>query len=236
MQHFDGRTWQTVGHCEDLPPGNVSDIAFTADGAAWVTNFFGLARFDGVSWTVHDRLANAVLSAPDGTVWVNGWDGTQDSDYVARFDGEAWAAYRSDDAFPGRFVAGAVTPDGLVWGLVPERGLVSFDGRSWIEPGSWDIYALPAGLSPAGSLAVAPDGALWMPTVGGVARFDPAAARAGQDEGSASGAWTRYSAPDSHCGSSFCPVAFGPQGEIWIGAARFQPAGSPGSPGGDGSN
>ena len=232
VQRFDGHTWQTVARCEDLPPGNVLDIAFTADGATWVANGFGLARFDGASWVVYDRLANAVLSAPDGAVWVVGWDGSQGSDYVARFDGDEWTAYKSDDAFPGRFVAAAVTPDGLLWGIVPERGLVSFDGRSWTESSSWDVYALPEGVSLEGSLglAVAPDGALWMRAAGGVARFDPAAAQAGLDGGVSSSAWTLYAAPEGRCNTGSWPIAFGPQGEIWIGASRFQLAGLPGAP------
>ena len=232
VQRFDGHSWHKVARCEDLSPGNVSDIAFTADGAAWVTNGFGLARFDGAAWVVYDRLANAVLSAPDGAVWVIGWDGSQGSEYVARFDGEEWTAYKSGNAFPGRFVAGAVTPDGLVWGMVPERGLASFDGRSWTEPSSWDVYALPEGVSLEGGLglAVAPDGALWMRTAGGVARFDPAAARAGLDEGVSSSAWTLYAAPEGRCGNTSWPIAFGPGGEIWIGASRFRLTGSPGAP------
>jgi hypothetical protein len=238
LQRSDGGTWQTVARCDQLPAGNVIRIAFTADGAVWVANGFGLARYDGASWVVYDRLANAVLAAPDGAVWVDGWEGTQGSEYFARFDGEQWTAYKTADAFPGRFVAGAVTPDGLVWGIVPELGLASFDGRSWTEPGSWEVHAPPEGVPFADSLAlaVAPDGAIWMRTAEGAARFDPAAARAGPGEGEPNHAWTLYSAQERLCSNRLWPIAFGPQGEVWLGASRFWPAAPPAAPRGEGSN
>ena len=238
LERFDGSTWQIVARCEDLPPGNVSSIAFAADGTVWVANGFGLARSNGASWVVYDRLANTMLAAPDGAVWISGWDGAQGSEYVARLDGGEWTVYKSADAFPGRLVAGAVTPDGLVWGIVPERGLASFAGQSWTGANSWEVYAPPEGVSLEGSLvlAVAPDGALWMRTAEGVARFDPAAARAGSHEGVSSHAWTLYSAADGLCSNSFWPIAFGPHGEIWFGASRFRPAVSPGASQGEGSN
>lgn len=222
---FDDTTWETVAHCEDLPLGNISDIDFAQDGAAWVANGFGLARFDGESWLVYDRLANSLVAAPDGAVWVNGWEGTQGSDYVARFDGQDWMAYRSADAFPGRFVAGVVTPDGLVWGIVPERGLASFDGGSWTQGSSWAVYTPPEGISLDGSLSltVAPDGALWMRTAEGAARFDPAVVRSRSAETALNGTWTLYTVQHPLCSSSYRPIAFGPQGEVWFGTSRFLP-------------
>jgi ligand-binding sensor domain-containing protein len=219
VQRFDGIAWKTVLGCaEVLPPGNILDIAFTPDGASWVANGFGLARFDGRSWKVHDRLINSLEVVPDGTLWMNGWEGLRDSFYVARFDGENWTIYSTSDSFPGPFVVRAVTPDGLVWGTVPERGLASFDGQSWTNRESWTVYTEADGLplDNVNVLVVAPDGALWVGTNSGAARFD--------SESPPDKAWTRYTTDNGLASNTIRAIAFGPDGEGWFGMTRFQSA------------
>jgi ligand-binding sensor domain-containing protein len=215
---FDGIAWQTVSRCGgDFPPGNTLDIAFTPDGAAWVANGFGLARFDGKSWTVYERLVNSLDVAPDGTLWVHGWEGTQGSQYVARVDGEQWTNLRPADSFPGGFWVGAVTPDGLVWGIVQGNRLASFDGRSWTDEDSWAFYDAggPLPLVDPYNLTAGPDGALWVIAAGQVARFDP---QRTLDE-----AWAAYPSGSALVESRVSAVAFAPDGAIWIGRTRFRP-------------
>ena len=226
VQRFDGRTWETAGRCEeDLPPGNVLDIAFTPDGAAWVATGLGLASLDRDTWVVHDKLVHSILASPDGAIWAIGWEGTQDSGYLARHDGGDWITYRLADSFPGSFLAGAVTQDGRLWGVVPGRGLASFDGKDWSEAGSWAFYAPPGALPSEvlSLLGVAPDGALWVKVENGIARFDPAAG-AGQAGGSTPDrAWTVYTVDDGLATPHVGAIAFGPGGEIWFDATRFHP-------------
>lgn len=227
VQRFDGIAWDTVARCEeDLPLGNVLDIAFTPDGAAWVANGFGLARFDGQSWTVFEGLVNSLVVAPDGAIWMNGWKGSQDSYYVARFDGENWTTYRTADSFPGRFTVGAVTSDGHLWGVVPERGLASFDGRSWTEGQSWTFYPPPDGVSLEWLTTVDPDGGLWLSTEDGVARFDPSAELTTGRESAPGEPWTIYTKDDGLVGY-YSAIAFGPNDEIWFGTTRLRPASAP---------
>ena len=218
VQRFDGIAWETVLGCgKPLPRGNVLDIAFTPDGAAWVANGFGLAHFDGRSWKVYDRLINSLEVAPDGTVWMNGWEGLQDSFYVAQLDGQNWTIYSTSDSFPGPFMVRAVTPDGLVWGTVPERGLASFDGQSWTDGESWTVYttADDLHLDNVNVLAVAPDGTLWVGTNKGAARFDR--------ESPADKMWTSYTTDDGLASDNVRAIAFGLNGEIWFGTTRFLP-------------
>jgi ligand-binding sensor domain-containing protein len=217
VQRFDDVAWEVVGHCEDLPAGNVLDIDFAPDGAVWVANGFGLARLDGQSWTAYEGLVHALEVAPDGTIWMNGWEGTQGSFYIARFDGEAWTTFKSAHSFPGGFTLHEVTPDGLLWGMTPEGSLASFDGGSWTDGESWKFYEPPGGLQDhAVPLIMAPDGALWLATVGAMARFDYEAI---PDQ-----AWTIYTQSDGLPDSYYHAMAFGPGGEIWFGATRYQPA------------
>jgi hypothetical protein len=208
VQRLDGASWETVFSCgEHLPRGKVLDIEFTLSGAVWIANGFGLASFDGQEWTTYDRLINSLVVAPDGALWMNGWEGTQGSFFVARFDGEKWTTLKGADSFPGGFLLGAVTPDGLLWGTVPGGGLASFVGLSWEDERSWTLYSrageLP--LDEVLTMAVAPDGALWVGMSSGAARFD--------------GAWTAYAK-----GHAVRAIAFGSQGEVWLDTTVLYPA------------
>jgi ligand-binding sensor domain-containing protein len=226
VQRFDGAAWEIVASYEELPAGNILDIDFGPDGTVWVANGLGLARFDGQSWTVYERLVHALEVAPHGTIWVNGWEGRQGSSYVARFDAsvafgtdiKAWSTFKSADSFPGEFTMHAVTPDGLLWGTTPEGGLVSFDGLSWTAGESWTFYDPPGTpfVANVAILTVAPDSALWLASGSSVVRFDR---ESGSEE-----AWTIYTQDDGLPESYYQAVAFGPDGEIWFGATRFQPA------------
>ncbi|MDH4138650.1 MAG: hypothetical protein OEW09_18320, partial [Anaerolineae bacterium] len=172
------------------------------------SNGFGVASFDGRGWTTNDRLANSLVVAPDGALWMNGWEGTQGSAYVARFDGENWITFEGADSFPGGFLVHAVTPDGLLWGTVPEGRLASFDGQSWGDEASWRLYSSADGLQldEVITMAVAPDGALWVGMTSGSARFD--------------GAWTTYAR-----GRAVRAIAFGPQGEVRLDTTVVHPGG-----------
>jgi ligand-binding sensor domain-containing protein len=73
-----------------------------------------------------------------------------------------------------------------------------------------------------GLLADAPDGALWLSTENGIARFDPAADLAEGGKSNSGAAWTIYTVNEGLV-SNFSAMAFGPAGEIWFGTTRFQP-------------
>jgi hypothetical protein len=218
VRRFDGVSWETVARCEqDLPIGSILGISFTPDGTAWVANGFSLAQFDGHSWTVYEKLADSLVAAPDGAIWINGWEGLQGSFYVARIDGENWTTFPIADSFPGGFRVDAATADGCVWGIT-ERGLTCFDGQSWTDSQSWTFYPIPDPLSLDGVLilAAAPDGALWLRADNGLARFEV--------EGASDERWTTYIVEDGlicdrGCGSA---IAFAPDGAVWLGTTRFQ--------------
>ena len=90
---FDGRAWQAiVSDCESLQ-GNVINIGLASDGTAWIATGFDLARYADGTMQSFDRLANWVAVAPDGTLWVSGWEGRADTSFVLRYDGVQWSAY-----------------------------------------------------------------------------------------------------------------------------------------------
>jgi len=209
VQRFDGVSWEAVALCgEYLLTGNVIDIDFTPNGSAWVATGFGLLNIGGERMA-YERLINSVAVAPDGSIWANGWEGTQGSSYVARFDWQNWTTYRGSDSYPGGFLVGAVTPDGLVWGTGPERRLVSFDGQSWTDEASWRFYYNADGLplDNVTAISVAPAGALWVGLEGGVARFDEV--------------WTTFIPGDELAADPVRAIAFGPEGVVWLGTTHL---------------
>ena len=62
-----------------LPNDSIRDIAQTADGYLWFATVDGLARFDGVDFTVFSESNTPLLkqsqiislrAAPDGSLWI----------------------------------------------------------------------------------------------------------------------------------------------------------------------
>jgi ligand-binding sensor domain-containing protein len=217
VQRYDGSQWEVVGRCEgEIPMGNVVDIEFTSDGKAWVATGLGLAHYDGLGWTDYDRLANHLVAGPDGTLWVDGWEGSQGSWYLAHVQGEAWTSYRLADAYPGGFRLGAVTADGRLWGMVEGQGLASFDGSDWGAASSWAFYPAPdPSPAPSSVLGASDEGALWLATDEGVARFVP------PGEGESDGTWTHFPVDDARGRFAANSLAVGPDGEMWFNNTRL---------------
>jgi ligand-binding sensor domain-containing protein len=215
---YDGQAWRNVDDCGGaLPVGNVLDIAFVPDGVAWVANGFGLGRFDGSNWQVYDKLVNSLAIGPDGALWANGWEGRQGSNYVARFDGEVWTTYKLSDSPLMSFTAGAAVPPNWMCGVVQGGGLACFDGSNWADDKAWRRYGLPATLSAEqeGRPAAAPDGAVWLATSSGLARFDR--------PGTLTATWTLYPIALDGPAIPASAIAFGLEGSVWVGSSRLQP-------------
>jgi ligand-binding sensor domain-containing protein len=75
------RVWQTD---EGLPHNYVQAIAQTQQGDLWIGTLNGLARFDGIRFTVYEpgntpsmknARINALLSTRDGSLWIGGGSG-----------------------------------------------------------------------------------------------------------------------------------------------------------------
>ena len=83
------RTWQVE---QGLPQNKVTAVVQTRDGYLWVGTYNGLARFDGVRFTVfdeknarelHSRRITSLFEATDGTLWI----GTESGDVSQYKDG-----------------------------------------------------------------------------------------------------------------------------------------------------
>jgi sugar lactone lactonase YvrE len=188
LMRFDGQTWQTVLENCDKLNGNIIDLTFTSDGAVWIATGFKLARYQNGEWAIIDRLISSVEISPDGALWASGWEGTQGSQYVARFDGTQWTIV--ERAALRQLLANA---DGSVWGIKADNSLVRYAGAN-----PQTLTDLP--FDQIDDLVSAPNGDLWAIIDRGVVRFD--------------GTHWQWA---NNLPGDITQMTFAPDGSIWLG-------------------
>jgi photosystem II stability/assembly factor-like uncharacterized protein len=169
---FDGQAWTT--HTPALPGDYpwVVDLAATPDGTVWgITVLSGgtglpesaLLRWTGTQWTrvedpsdQLDSLVYDVTAGEDGSIWVATTSG------LARYQAGNWNSFELGEC-------GAVA-----LGLAGEAYCVTAEGQVWRYAGqAWNaLPPLPAGKPDSRALQVTRDGAVWIGTSEGLARYD----------------------------------------------------------------
>jgi ligand-binding sensor domain-containing protein len=158
--------WRTE---DGLPQSAVTKILETSDGYLWVGTQGGIARFDGVRFTVfdhtnttalHDDFVSDLVEDSHGTLWIATANGG-----VTSFRNGVFS--HLDSVGPRAGISLAATPDGSVWvgghgGLVHVR-----DGRVV------RIYTTSDGLwtDLIRRLASDKEGSVWIATSGGLNRM-----------------------------------------------------------------
>jgi len=151
------RTWQVE---QGLPQNKVTAVVQTADGYVWVGTYNGLARFDGVRFTVFDdnntpelrsSRITSLFEAGDGALWI----GTENGD-VSQFKDGHFAAMPLRANWSGGKIH-AITDDdaGDVW-LLNEAGELA-------RARDGEVLSPPAGaVSKVLCLARASDRTVWV--------------------------------------------------------------------------
>ena len=123
--HFVFRSWRAE---DGLPQNKVSAIQQTRDGYLWVGTYSGLARFDGVSFTVfHDNNTPAMrnsrvtslFEAEDGTLWIG-----HESGDVTRMKEGIFHAVPPPEWLAGKIHTIAADAAGDIW-LLNELGFIA---------------------------------------------------------------------------------------------------------------
>ena len=116
---------------DGLPNETIKAIVQTADGYLWLATNDGLARFDGVSFTVFDKRTIENLTINEFTVLYEDrertlWCGTISGGLVRYRDGE-FRVFTKADGLPGdSIMAVAEDGEGALW-LGTHNGLSRFD-------------------------------------------------------------------------------------------------------------
>lgn len=165
---FNRQNWTSE---DGLPSNLVHAILQTRDGYIWVATSDGLARFDGVRFTVFNRVNTpqminhecvSLAEGSDGTLWV----GTRDGLLFIQ-SGVLGRMSQDDGLVDDRIDALCVSRDGSVW-VGTRKAISRFVG------GRWRSYTQLDGLMGLGFESLHEDqrGTLWAGGTGGVYRFD----------------------------------------------------------------
>jgi PAS domain S-box-containing protein len=191
--------WTTA---DGLPQDSVRGIAQTDDGYLWIATMGGLARFDGVSFTVFNSANTPVLGRdeitalaadPAGGLWI----GTGGAGVLRFFNGKFAQVVSVADTHTDNVRFLMVDSRGVLW-IGADGGLSKYDHGN--------VSTLFRGRS---GLAVhcgieSPAGTLWFGTDGGLKKLE-------------NGSFTTYTARDGLPTDAVWALAGGPDGEIWIG-------------------
>lgn len=168
MVPYASRLWQTD---EGLPHNLVQAVTQTADGYVWAGTRAGLARFDGMHFTVFDTnntqelksmSVTALCGSKDGALWI-GTDGGG----LTRFQNGTFVHFTKAEGFADDNVRTIYeTKDGSIW-IGANQGLSRF------QNGKFTHYTSREGLLSeiVRALYEDGDGNLWIATGGGLNRL-----------------------------------------------------------------
>ena len=141
---YEHLVWTTE---DGLPQNSVNDIIQTRDGYLWLATFGGLARFDGVRFTVFDLATapglvnNRILALYEdraGVLWIGHEDGA-----VTQYEAGVFTPFATAAELTGHTVwAFAEQADGTVW-IATEKGLVR------VQAGTRTVFTEADGLPSA---------------------------------------------------------------------------------------
>ncbi|MFQ5571919.1 MAG: two-component regulator propeller domain-containing protein [Rhodothermales bacterium] len=191
---------------EGLPQNSVNAIVQTRDGYLWLGTYEGLVRFDGVRFTVFDKLNTdafldnvvyALHESRDGSLWI----GTQAGGLMRYKDG-GFQTYTTDDGLSRNFVTSiGEDHDGTLWVGTNDGGVNRF------RDGVFTVFTTDDGLSSNAvvSLHVDRRGTLWFGTNGnGLNRYKD-------------GVFTTYTIAEGLSSDVVWAIHEDREGSLWIG-------------------
>jgi ligand-binding sensor domain-containing protein/signal transduction histidine kinase len=156
-----------------MPQNSASDIVQTKDGYLWFATQEGLARFDGVKFTVFDRANTDAL--PDSWILRLGEDSTGAlwirvqgfAPGITRYENGVFTHFTTANGLPNNTLnARAVDKEGGIW-------FATLGGLSYFKGGKFSNYTVKDGLpsDTVNSLGLDSKNNLWMSTPKGLARY-----------------------------------------------------------------
>ena len=168
LEDFNLTSWTDAN---GLPPGRIRDLTQDAAGYLWIASDSGLVRFDGLSFELWNARftpaipsgpAGAVLSAPDGSLWI----GISGKTPVGRIHGGQLTLFGAPEGLGPGYTRSLVRDHAGVMWAATSSGLYRFESRRWHRVGESE------GLPDGATLAVFEDSArrLWVGTTSAIYR------------------------------------------------------------------
>lgn len=195
------QSWQTQ---QGLPQNSVLSLAQTPDGYLWFGTEEGVARFDGVRFTVFDKRnaelvhnqAQVLLVDHEGTLWA----GTK-SGGLSRFAQGKFSSFTTREGLSNKPIT-ALYEDGqgTLWIGTDGAGLFRY------EHGVFSGLTKADGLADNSVFAIAGDGhgTLWIGTHGGLSRF-------------ANGKFSKLTNKEGLTGNYIRSIYVDRKGNVWAG-------------------
>jgi len=191
-----------------LPQNSVTAILQSHDGYLWVGTFGGLARFDGVKFTVFDTgnspglKSNRIITLYEDRAGVL-WIGTEQAGLSRYFRG-TFTTYTTKDGLPDNYIYSlAEDAEGSLW-VATSNGLARLAG------GRFTAYTTRDGLADNRFLLVTAgrDESLWLVSKNGLTRWQ-------------GGRFSTHLLPVDNTFEEARSLFEGPDGSVWIAGTRF---------------
>ncbi|MDA0748064.1 MAG: hypothetical protein O2954_16195, partial [bacterium] len=201
VNRFDGERWKTFKLSEYGGRDINNALLETRDGEFWIAGYSTLHRLRDGGWQVYGppevlipptRIVQ-LLEASDRAVWIVGL-----GQGVVRWSAgqTRWTTYEG-------LSFQCETPDGSLWFISNDDGVVRFTGDQWVRYGSEDgLLDTPV------ALVVTEEGTVW--AAGSHARI----AATARFEGSR---WTMWTHPRVSWGIDYRALYAAPDGAVWFG-------------------
>ncbi|HXR46646.1 MAG TPA: two-component regulator propeller domain-containing protein [Candidatus Limnocylindrales bacterium] len=161
------RVWQTQN---GLPDNAVETVVQTRDGYLWLATYDGLARFDGVAFTVFDNnntpemrssRVTSLFEDAEGNLWI----GCESGELTRYRDGHFYSVSFHPPWESRKIQNIGADASGMVWLLNPSGKLVALDGQAV-------AMANTGGAVSAVTLTQSPRGTIWVFSDGEVYTLD----------------------------------------------------------------
>lgn len=201
ISDFTHENWQSG---QGLPQNSITSIAQTKEGYLWVGTEEGLARFDGIRFTVFDKqnsslrsqVIRALLVDHSGDLWV----GTQGAG-IFRMRGGTFTSFSGGEGRQRSNVTSMFEDSkGVLWAGTDGGGLLCR------KDGKFRVFTTADGLpdNAVFSIAEDPGGAIWIGTHRGLSRFS-------------AGKFRNLSIKDGLASDFVRAVKIDSQGTVWAG-------------------
>jgi len=175
VAHAEPLTSRALGHQfwtseNGLPQNSVHHILQTRDGYLWIATEGGVARFNGIQFTVFNQESNPAFTSNDtcclaedrsGVLWIGTSDG------LLRYAEGTFSRYTTADGLPSPVVLSLVTTNDGSLLVITSGGLGRYDGRKF-TPLTLSAFALGAG----------PGDQVWLATPTGLFSYNQELPRA----------------------------------------------------------
>ena len=200
LSQFNRQVWLTEN---GLPQNTVHSITQAKNGYLWIATEEGLARFDGIRFTVFDKQNTPELRSNDIRVLLEDrrgalWIGTADG--LVRLLDSKFTAFTTRDGLPSNVIdALCEDPDDSLW-VLTAAGIVRFSDSVFTTRWEFPKNGVKA-------LFADREGALWIGSSDGLARYK-------------NGAVVKYTVQDGLANNGVVSIDQDKDGRLWIGTAN----------------